>query len=86
MLNCAVIIGLVVDPYTARGAELFYGATLLVAAWRGQPGCENTVISNWILGRDDQVGCPVFSRSTSSRLGAPRLQLSGSLRAVPPRV
>jgi hypothetical protein len=61
MLNCAVIIGLIVDPYTARGAELFYGATLLAAAWRGQPGCESTVISNWILGRDDQVGCPVFS-------------------------
>ncbi len=61
MLNCAVIIALLVDPYTARGAELFYGATLLAAAWRGQPGCESTVISNWILGRDDQVGCPVFS-------------------------
>jgi hypothetical protein len=60
-LNCAVIIGLVVNPYTGRGAELFYGATLLVAAWRGQPGCEATVLSNWILGRDDQVGCPVFS-------------------------
>ena len=61
MLNCAVIVVLLVDPYTARGAELFYGATLLVAAWRGQPGCESTVISNWLLGRDDQVGCPVFS-------------------------
>jgi hypothetical protein len=60
-LNCVVIIGLVVNPYTGRGAELFYGATLLVAAWRGQPGCESTVLSNWILGRDDQVGCPVFS-------------------------
>jgi hypothetical protein len=60
-LNCAVIIGLVVNPYTGRGAELFYGAALLVAAWRGQPGCEATVLSNWILGRDDQVGCPVFS-------------------------
>jgi len=41
--------------------ELFYGATLLAAAWRGQPGCESTVIANWILGRDDQVGGPVFS-------------------------
>jgi hypothetical protein len=60
LLNCAVILGLVADPYTARGAELFYGATLLAAAWRGRPDCESTVISNWILGRDDQVGCPVF--------------------------
>jgi hypothetical protein len=34
---------------------------LLVGAWRGQAGCEGTVISNWILGRDDQVGCPLLS-------------------------
>lgn len=61
LVNCAVIVGLVGNPYTARGAELFYGATLLIAAWRGQPDCESTVISNWILGRDDQVGCPIFS-------------------------
>jgi hypothetical protein len=43
------------------GAALFYGATLLVAAWWGQLGCEATVLSNSILGRDDQIGCPVFS-------------------------
>jgi hypothetical protein len=59
--NCLVLIGLAVNPYTAGGAALFYGATLLVAAWRGQSGCEATVLSNSILGRDDQVGCPVFS-------------------------
>jgi hypothetical protein len=59
--NCLVLVGLAVNPYTAGGAALFYGATLLVAAWRGQPGCEATVLSNSILGRDDQVGCPVFS-------------------------
>jgi hypothetical protein len=29
---------------------LFYGATLVAAAWRGQPGCEATVLSNLILG------------------------------------
>lgn len=61
LVNCAVIVGLVGNPYTARGAELFYGVTLLIAAWRGQPDCESTVISNWILGRDDQIGCPIFS-------------------------
>ena len=60
-LNCAVIVALVVNPYTAGGAALFYGLTLLVAVWRGQPGCEGTVISNWVLGRDDQIGCPIFS-------------------------
>jgi hypothetical protein len=59
--NCLILIALAVNPYTAGGAALFYGATLLVAAWRGQPGCEGTVVSNVILGRDDQLGCPVFS-------------------------
>jgi hypothetical protein len=59
--NCLVLVALAVNPYTAGGAALFYGATLLVAARRGQPGCEATVISNVVLGRDDEVGCPVFS-------------------------
>jgi hypothetical protein len=38
-----------------------YAATILIATWRGQPGCENTVISNLILRRDDEVGCPLFA-------------------------
>jgi hypothetical protein len=59
--NCVLLAVLAVNPYTAGGAALFYGTTLLVAAWRAQPGCEATVISNSILGRDDQLGCPVFS-------------------------
>jgi hypothetical protein len=60
-LNCAVIVALVVNPYTGGGALLFYGATMLVAAWRGQSGCEITVIPNVVLGRDDQIGCPTLS-------------------------
>ena len=59
--NCLVLVALAVNPYTAGGAALFYGGTLLVAARRGQPGCEATVVSNAILGRDDQIGCPLFS-------------------------
>jgi hypothetical protein len=59
-LNCAVMVALVFIPYTGGAAALFYATTLLVAAWRGQPGCEVTVLSNWILRRDDQVGCPLF--------------------------
>jgi hypothetical protein len=61
MLNCAVIVALLANRYTAGGAELFYGVTLIAAAWHAQPGCEATVISNWILGRDDEIGCPAFS-------------------------
>ena len=60
-LNVVVIVGLVANPFTGGGATLFYGATLLIAAWRGQPGCEVTVVPNLILRRDDQIGCPTFS-------------------------
>jgi hypothetical protein len=34
---------------------------MFVAAWRAQPGCEATVLSNWTLRRDDQIGCPTFA-------------------------
>ena len=61
VVNCAVIVALATNPYTGGGAALFYGLTLLIAAWRGQPGCEATVIPNWVLGRDDQIGCPTFT-------------------------
>lgn len=60
-VNTAVIVALAANRYTAGGAELFYGITLLAAAWCGQPGCEATVLSNLILGRDDQIGCPAFT-------------------------
>jgi hypothetical protein len=70
--NTAVIVALVLIDYTADAAALFYGVTLLVAAWRAQPGCEATVLSNWILGRDDQIGCPTFTPidEAEARLGA----------------
>lgn len=74
--NCGVIVALVTNPYTGGAATLFYATTLLVAASRGQPGCEVTVLSNWILRRDDQIGCPFFgpieaaeARRRSVRLG-----------------
>jgi hypothetical protein len=60
-LNCGVIVLLLVNPYTGGGAALFYGVSLLVGAWRRQPDCEATILSNWLLRRDDQVGCPIFT-------------------------
>jgi hypothetical protein len=60
-VNVALGVALLTNQYTAGGAALFVGATLLVAAWRAQPGCELTVVSNSILRRDDQIGCPVFT-------------------------
>jgi hypothetical protein len=59
--NCLLLLALALNPYTVGGAALFYGATLLLATWRDQPGCEGTVLSNALLGRDDQIGCPLFS-------------------------
>jgi hypothetical protein len=60
-LNLAVIVALIANDHTGGGATIFYGTTMLIAAWRGQAGCEGTVVSNWILGRDDQIGCPTFT-------------------------
>lgn len=61
-LNLTVIAALIANDITGpEGATIFYATTLLVAAWRGQAGCEGTVISNWVLGRDDQIGCPMFT-------------------------
>jgi hypothetical protein len=46
---------------TGSAATLFDGATLLIAACQGRAGCELTVISNLVLGRDDQIGCPLLT-------------------------
>ena len=60
-VNVALGIALFANEYTVGGAALFVGATLVVAGWRAQPGCELTVLSNTILRRDDQIGCFVFT-------------------------
>jgi hypothetical protein len=60
-VNVAVIVALLSSDYTAGGAVLFYGASMLLAAWLGQPGCETTVVSNLVLRRNAQLGCPVLA-------------------------
>jgi hypothetical protein len=84
MANCVLIAALAVNPYAAGGAALFYGTTLLVAAWRDQPGCEATVLPNSILGRDDQLGCPVFSPidQAEARLAARKVARGRQPRAA----
>jgi hypothetical protein len=39
---------------------VFYGLSMLLAALRGYAGCESLAISNWLLKRNDQLGCLVF--------------------------
>lgn len=67
-INLLLLLGLFLIPevappiyFIATGAAVFYGLSMLLAALRGRAGCEVTAIPNWILGRDDQVGCPVFT-------------------------
>lgn len=66
-LNIAVLAALYSTPwyapplgFTSDATLYFYGGSMLVAAWRGLGGCEVLAVSNWILRRDDQVGCVVF--------------------------
>ena len=60
-LNLAVGAVLFSIDFTREAALIFYGASLLLAAARGYAGCESLAITNWLLRRDDQVGCVVFS-------------------------
>lgn len=47
--------------FTSDATLLFVGVSMLLAAVRGYAGCEVLAVSNWLLGRDDQLGCVVFS-------------------------
>ena len=60
-VNLAIGFALFSVPFTRDATLLFYGVSLLLAALRGYAGCEVMAISNWLLRRDDQVGCVVFS-------------------------
>ena len=59
-INVVAFLPLFFIPWTAAGAFLFYGASMLVAAARRVGGCEVTAIANVVLDRDDQVGCVLF--------------------------
>jgi hypothetical protein len=67
LATCAVFIAMYATTWYAPSisvlsdsALLFFGTTMLVAAVRGDAGCEVLAISNWVLRRSDHVGCVVF--------------------------
>jgi len=60
-INCAAIVGLLTASATRDATLVFLGTSMLLAASRGYAGCETLAISNWLLRRDDQVGCLLFS-------------------------
>ena len=68
VLNVAIFFALYLTPdyapalsVTSDAALVFYGLSMLLAAARGYAGCEVLAVSNWLLGRDDQVGCLLFA-------------------------
>ena len=60
LANLGMIVALLAAPWTSEIAYFFYGIPLFLAAWRGYPGCELMAISNFVLRRHDEVGCPWF--------------------------
>jgi hypothetical protein len=60
-VNLVIVAILLVTPWTSHPTCVFLGASMLLAAWRGYAGCETLAISNWLLRRDDQVGCVLFT-------------------------
>ena len=50
-----------VTPIDAPAIWLFFGASLLVAAARGDAGCEALAIPNAISGRRERTGCIAFA-------------------------
>ena len=60
VLNFAVISVLFFTPLH-HSMWFYLGFSLLIAAIRGYRGCEVMAISNWLTGRNDQVGCVIFS-------------------------
>ena len=67
-INVLILVALLPTPlyapafsFAGEAAAIFYGASLLLAAVRGYGGCEVLAVSNWLLRRDDQVGCFVLS-------------------------
>lgn len=68
LVNIAVFLALYLTPtyaptlaVTSDAALLFYGTSMLIAATRGYAGCEVLAVSNWVLRRDDQIGCMLFA-------------------------
>jgi hypothetical protein len=59
-LNLGVFLAVYLVEFTSDAALAFYGASMLLAALRGYAGCEVLAVSNWLLRRDDQVGCALF--------------------------
>ncbi len=68
VLNILIFFAFYLTPFYAPAIAfmsdavlIFYGLSMLLAALRGYAGCESLAISNWLLHRNDQIGCLLFS-------------------------
>lgn len=74
-INCAALVVLLVAWPTRNATLVFLGGSMLLAGVRGYGGCESLAVSNWLLRRDDQVGCLLLSpidALEAKRINAPR--------------
>jgi hypothetical protein len=57
------LTGWLVPPlwFTSDTTLIFVGSSLLLAALRGNAGCEFLALSNWLLRRSDQLACAIFT-------------------------
>jgi len=53
-------IGVALFAFSPAAAFLFYGGSMLIAAWRGLGACELLAVPNLVLRRNDQLACPLF--------------------------
>ena len=54
--------------FTSDAMLIFVGSSLLLAALRGDAGCEFLALSNWLLRRTDQMACAIFTPIDSLEL------------------
>lgn len=54
-------IGIPFVTLLPQAGLVFYGSGMLLAAARGFAACEMLAVCNLVRGRDDRIGCPVFS-------------------------
>lgn len=82
-VNCAAVFGLLAASPTRHVTLVFLGSSMLLAAARGYGGCETLAISNWLLRRNDQVGC-LLIRTAGPAGGTARQQIR-PIDSGPPR-
>ena len=88
-LNCTAVAGLLTLSQTRDATLVFLGGSMLLAADRGYGGCVTLAIGNWLLRRNDQVGCLLFG-PLDAFAGAARASVSvsaalGPIHRVPSR-